>query len=95
MNVVFHSPSAAAALKAAVDWLEPLLGTSEIVVLSATRAAGDELMRVAAGVGHIRSASIHRGAVRGMAGWVASGARYRTRDGGDRRPCYSRSAQSG
>lgn len=51
MNVVFHSLSAAAALQAAVDWLEPQIGKSEIVVLSATRAAGDELVRSLPGVG--------------------------------------------
>lgn len=57
MNAVFHAPSASAALQAAAGWIEPLLGKSEILVASATRAAGDEFVRSLAGPG---SFGVHR-----------------------------------
>jgi ATP-dependent helicase/nuclease subunit B len=44
-SVVIQSRSTAAALKAAAEWVEPLLGVSEIVVAGATRAAADEFVR--------------------------------------------------
>jgi ATP-dependent helicase/nuclease subunit B len=44
-SVVIQSRSAAAALRAAAQWIEPLLGSSEILIAGATRAAADEFVR--------------------------------------------------
>lgn len=45
MKVVFQASSAAELVKAAAEWIAPRLGKSEIIILSATRAAADEFVR--------------------------------------------------
>ncbi len=56
-NTLIDSLSAALATSGAIEWITPRLGTEEILVVAATRAAGDEFVRALAGPG---SFGVHR-----------------------------------
>ncbi len=64
-----QSASTASALKSAVSWIQPLLGKSEIVIVGATRAAGDEFVRSLPGPGAF---GIHRFTILQLAATLAS-----------------------
>ncbi len=57
MNALITAASAVEARNEAVEWVAQHLGNSEVLVLSATRAAGDEFVRSLPGVGTF---GIHR-----------------------------------
>jgi ATP-dependent helicase/nuclease subunit B len=66
--VVVHSPAALPALRAAARWIEPLLGTAEIVIAGATRAAADEFVRLLPGPGTL---GLHRFTIMQLAASLA------------------------
>ena len=88
-NTLISSLSAASAVEAAIEWVTPRLGASEILVVAATRAAGDEFVRALPGAGSFGSASIHAGADgvdvgEPAAGGTRGGAGDAVGDGSDR-----------